>query len=611
MHEASLGLKKVFLLTLFLIVSYFAYSLFYYGKVLPNVYFGNLNLGGKSSEQVESLVSKSVENYQSQILVFNLDGQTSRISVADLGISFDSTKIAGDAVSFGRSGRAGEDLLWRFSAPFKRHQIAPSYHVDFAKLEASTNKNFSGYESEAVNARIVIDESKPRIADEIIGKLIDKSKLEADLRSHIDNLSGGEIKVVLASDVPLIKKDQVQKAFERVKSLDNSQILLVWGNDSWNLSGQSLLDILKFSPAGYSGDYLAGINLNAPVLVLNIDWNDNSPPLLDVGLSDNKINDFVSGIASAVDRSTVDATLKFENGKVTQFTPAQDGQRVNRDLVKQIILDRVSLNGSTNSQTSINLPVYVEHAKIANEQINSLGIKELIGKGVSYFAGSIANRIYNVGLGASRINGTLVKPGEVFSFNNSVGEVSGATGYRQAYVISSGRTVLDDGGGICQVSTTVFRSALNAGLPIVARTAHAYRVGYYEQRGFGPGLDATVWSPAVDMQFKNDTNAHILVQSIMDPDNARLEVDLYGTSDGRTVEVSAPVLTNQTPALPDKYQDDHTLPKGTVKQVDFPAPGASVVFGRKVFRGAQKIIDESFRSNYAPWQAIFLVGTAG
>jgi vancomycin resistance protein YoaR len=230
----------------------------------------------------------------------------------------------------------------------------------------------------------------------------------------------------------------------------------------------------------------------------------------------------------------------------------------------------------------------------------------LIGQGVSHFAGSIENRKFNVGLAASRINGVLIPPGEEFSFVKTVGDISGASGYKQAYVIKSGRTVLDDGGGVCQVSTTIYRAALNTGLPITERTAHAYRVGYYEQ-GFPPGLDATIYSPSVDLKFKNDTGHHILVQARVE--GTDLTVDLYGTSDGRSVELTRPVIVSQSPALPEIRQDDPTLPKGTVKQVDFAAAGANVVFKRKVTKGGITYIDETIRSNFRPWQAVYLVGT--
>src|SRR5205085_743367 len=128
--------------------------------------------------------------------------------------------------------------------------------------------------------------------------------------------------------------------------------------------------------------------------------------------------------------------------------------------------------------------------------------------------------------------GVLIAPGQVFSFSKAIGEVSSFTGYKQAYVIENGKTVLGDGGGVCQVSTTLFRAALNAGLPIVERHPHAYRVQYYEEDS-GPGIDAAVYVPSVDLKFKNDTGHHILIQAYADVENLRLTFDLYGANDGR------------------------------------------------------------------------------
>ncbi|MCL5935535.1 MAG: VanW family protein, partial [Firmicutes bacterium] len=190
---------------------------------------------------------------------------------------------------------------------------------------------------------------------------------------------------------------------------------------------------------------------------------------------------------------------------------------------------------------------------------------------------------------------------------SGVGEVSAATGYKQAYVIKSGRTVLDDGGGVCQVSTTLFRAALKAGLPIPERTGHAYRVGYYEQGGFPPGMDATVFAPSVDLKFKNDTPNYLLLQAYTVANN--LYIDIYGTSDGRVTSLSAPKVTNQTPPPPDLHQDDPTLPRGTVQQVDWAAWGANVSFTRKVTRGDETLVSETWNTSYRPWQAVYLVGT--
>jgi vancomycin resistance protein YoaR len=237
-----------------------------------------------------------------------------------------------------------------------------------------------------------------------------------------------------------------------------------------------------------------------------------------------------------------------------------------------------------------------------------LGINELIGRGSSTFRGSISGRIYNIGLASSKFDGVLVAPGDVVSFNNIVGDISSLTGYKTAYVIKDGRTVLGDGGGVCQVSTTLFRAALDAGLPIVERRAHSYRVGYYEQDS-GPGLDATVYAPTTDLKFKNDTPAYILIQTIYNAKNYSLVFEIYGTDDGRISNITKPVITSSSPPPDDLYIDDPSLPAGTIKQIDYKAWGAKTQFDYKVERNDEVLIDKTFYSNYRPWQAVFLKGT--
>ena len=165
------------------------------------------------------------------------------------------------------------------------------------------------------------------------------------------------------------------------------------------------------------------------------------------------------------------------------------------------------------------------------------------------------------------------------------------------------------GGGVCQVSTTLFRAALSAGLPIVERTAHAYRVGYYENDS-KPGFDATVFAPSPDLKIKNDTPASILIQTEVDQINNLLYFRFYGKKDQRKVEISPVTVYDVVPPLPEIRQDDPTLKKGVVKQVDYPAWGAKAVFDYKVSNGDMVSFEKKFFSSYRSWQAIYLVGTA-
>ncbi len=355
---------------------------------------------------------------------------------------------------------------------------------------------------------------------------------------------------------------------------------------------------------GRSSDLLSNISL---VFQAYLNGINLSPAFT---YSDKKLRDLLSSLEQTLYIAPVDAVFQFENGKVKTFKPSSDGQDADFNAIGKSIQNRLPYLTALNKPQSLTIPVPLKiiRPKIAMGDVNNLGIKELLGYGTSLFQHSISSRIYNVTLGATRINGTLVRSGEEFSFAKVIGDVSSLTGYQQAYVIQNGHTVLGDGGGICQVSTTLFRAALNAGLEITERHAHDYRVGYYEEDG-PPGIDATVYVPSIDLRFKNDTGHSILIQTIIDPSELRLSFYLYGTKDGREVTMTTPVVTNESPAPTPLYQDDPTLSKGQVKQVDFAAAGARVSFSRIVKKDGKTIINDTYVSNYRPWQAVYLVGT--
>ncbi|MDP2632939.1 MAG: VanW family protein [Candidatus Curtissbacteria bacterium] len=590
-------------------------NFYFRDKVLRGVNVVGLDVSGISSDAVLAIVEERSRIFIGSDILFLVhtpDGGLREVALkaSDLGITVNEEKTANNAYSYGRSGNFAQDSRDRINSFINSHNVDTVAVVDFSELSKKIDDITAGDTQPAKNATITFDR-EAKVIEEKPGMQVDKVKLAQDLRDRVNGTATGPVDVYILPDLPVVSKDKTDKALDKVKRLNNQKIVLAYGVNTWKLSGNTLLSVLRFYPKLMENGYVSKFSIGESALVVK-SFGGNLDSELEVSVDDSYIRNYVSEIADSVDQEKIDATLVFEGGKVREFKPAQDGQKLDSDTTFKLIADAVSVeNISAEGNLTINLPVSVVRAKIANDEINSLGIKELIGRGVSYFAGSIPNRAYNVGLGASRINGTIVKSGEVFSFNKSVGEVSGATGYKQAYVISSGRTVLDDGGGICQVSTTVFRAALASGLPIVSRTAHAYRVGYYEQRGFKPGMDATVWSPSVDLVFKNDTSHAILVQTLIDNSNAKLEVDIYGTGDGRKVEISTPVVSNFKPAPPDVFQDDPSLPKGTKKQVDFSAQGATSIFGRKVFKGDQILIDETFKSVYRPWQAVFLIGTGG
>jgi vancomycin resistance protein YoaR len=325
--------------------------------------------------------------------------------------------------------------------------------------------------------------------------------------------------------------------------------------------------------------------------------------------SQEKLNQSVLPIETEVNRPVQDALFEFKGGKAVNFQVSKEGRMVDSKQVKSLIVLAFSQMEPA-KLLALDLPVETVYPKITTAQTNSLGIKEKLAEGESFFKDSIPGRVHNIILAASYLHGVVIAPGEVFSFAKRIGDISAETGYKQAYVIREKKTVLEDGGGVCQVSTTMFRAALNAGLPVTERQAHYYRVGFYEQGGYPPGLDATVYPPSPDLKFKNDTNTYILIQTIVDQPNKRLAFELYGTSDGRRVEMQKPVIHSQTPPPEPIYVDEPSLKAGVVKRLDTAHWGAKVSFLWKVFNTDGSIKESrEFWSNYVPWPAVYQRGT--
>lgn len=410
------------------------------------------------------------------------------------------------------------------------------------------------------------------------------------------------------------KPEEIEKYYtQRSLSFPDLQLTFNFEDNIATLSGKDLsishdskLSATQAYSIGRSGHLLSDTYQKWKAVTDGI----NLPSVLKI--NHELLDETLSRLATAIDFPAQDALFQFEKGKVTLFRLAKSGRAMDSKTAKQMAYSYINSITTTDNSTPrefiINLPVDEIQPQIKTEDSNNFGIKEIIGSGSSKFHGSIPGRIHNVNLAASRINGHLIPPGETFSFNDTLGDISTATGFQPAYIIKDGRTVLGDGGGVCQVSTTLFRAALNTGLPIVERHAHSYRVHYYEEES-SVGIDATVFAPSYDFKFKNDTANYILIQAKTDLDNYSLVFDLYGTRDGRKITMTKPVFLSQSPPPPDLYQDDPTLPKGVVKQVDWSAWGAKTTFDYRVEKDGVTTTKATFFSNFQPWQSVFLRGT--
>ncbi|PIY68511.1 hypothetical protein COY90_05575 [Candidatus Roizmanbacteria bacterium CG_4_10_14_0_8_um_filter_39_9] len=420
---------------------------------------------------------------------------------------------------------------------------------------------------------------------------------------------------VLIDSLPVAykTKDSVLGMYaEKEKKIQKSIIYISYKNTVIATYSAELLDLHTNIDEIYERAYYVGRSSHAPSRyyqkVAALLGLEVFPFTTQIQYNKAYVADALSQFEDSYNVPAKNALFKFENNKVTTFQKEEKGNKLLADLFLKDIEQSVRSLKYRQQNIVVTLREVPVEPDITLAKANHFGIEELIGEGVSNYTHSIPTRIHNVILAAAKFNGVMMQKNKVFSFGDAIGDISANTGYQPAYIIKEGKTVLGDGGGVCQVSTTFFRAALNAGLPIIEQHAHAYRVSYYENDS-KPGLDATIFSPTVDLKVENDTPTDILIQTIVDEDKMLLYFKLYGKKDGRNIEMSTPVLFDvASPPLP-VYQDDPTLKRGVVKQVDFAAWGGKAKFDYKVTKNNEVLFEKNFYSVYKPWAAVFLVGT--
>lgn len=550
-----------------------SFNLYFTGKIFPNIAVAGIRVSGLNKSQASNAIAKNTSPPEKIELLAGY--QLFELSLKDIGFSYDFDKTAQSALNIYRSENILIDQYQRLASLITPKDVGIISTVseerlnEYIQVVSNQVGKLPTYPYVKLeNQEAVVDKGTP-------GFEVDTNALKRQIEQRLSFRDYLPISLPFKSIDPTLSDEEAEKLKQRARQL----------------IGKSLNLTYEFET----------IVLDAEVIFSFLDAREN--------YSQSKITDYIDeSVAPKVEREPQNAVFKFEEGLVQEFSPAKDGFTVNKTkLAEEIIAKLSELEVGDEKTADISVPVERAEPAITTEEVNNLGISELLGRGESRFAGSIVPRIHNISLAASRFNGSLIPPGETFSFNQTLGDVSSYTGYQQAYVIKDGRTVLGDGGGVCQVSTTFFRAILDAGLPIVERRAHSYRVSYYEQ-GFPPGLDATVYAPTTDLKFKNDTPGHLLVQTEFKPTTSTLIFEIYGTHDGRIATVTKPVTTSSTPPPEDLYVDDPTLPAGALKQIDYKAWGARVVFDYSVERNGEVLYENTFVSNYRPWQAVYLRG---
>lgn len=547
-----------------------AYQLAYGTMILPRVTVSGIEISNMDKESAKKRLEIEFTNNPNLVHIF-YRGQV-LTETTTLSKSYDFGWAVEQAWGLGRNGNLLTKINERVSMFFGPRTIDLPINYDSDALDGMISKVVTRINQDGVPAKIIVNGGgEIRIEPGSDGLMVDEEGLRK----------------MIVTNLALPGNHDVETPTKVISTaIDSARV-----NDALTIANRWKGKTLRI----FRNDYNLYLKTEDVFKLIGLAKERVNPDEIDRVLRE---------IKPKIEMEAKNAIFNIDQDKVVEFSPEVTGVKVDESKFREKLSQIVT--GSEISELEI--PVIVTEPKIKAGDVNNLGIKTLIGTGTSLFHNSIPNRIHNLTLASARLNGAIVAPGETFSLGEQIGDITRATGYLEAYVISQGRTVLGDGGGVCQVSTTLFRAALNAGLPIVERKAHAYRVHYYEE-DMGPGYDATVFFPSADLKFINDTPGHILIQTKVDPKNFSMKYEIYGTSDGRTATISKAKIYSQTPPLPTVYQDDPTLPLGAKKQVDWSAWGARVSFDYKVTRGGEVLQDRTFYSTYQPWAAVYLVGT--
>jgi vancomycin resistance protein YoaR len=587
----SLLTGGVFFVTLAL-VFVLGYELVFTNRIFDNVRVGGVDVSGQGINRAAAMISADILYASNGSITFTYNGQSWQASPSQLGLYFDPYTSARDAFQVGRTGNLLERMAEPLGVARYGREVAPVFILDEKVARQYLENLAQQVDIPAVEAAVTLTGLEVGVRDGQVGRRLDMDATLAALCEKFQTLQSDELALVVEDVLPQVL--DAGPAAEQARQILGSPLTLTLPGGQADPTG-----LLSVDPQQLAG-----------MLAFERVQGDNGVNL-QVTVDEDQMRAFLANMQSDLhlDPQNTRFTFNDETRQLEVIQSAVTGQDLNIDgsitAIKQ---------GIAAGQHSIPLVFDFTPPVVTDEMTGvQLGITELIASQSTYFRGSSAARIQNIRTAAARFHGLLIAPGETFSMAQALGDISLDNGYAEALIIVGDRTVQGVGGGVCQVSTTLFRTAFFAGLPILERHAHAYRVKYYEQTSTGhsnslAGLDATVYFPLVDLKFKNDTPYWILMETYIYSGASMLEWKFYSTSDGRIVtwDTTGPVNVVEPPK--DEYKQNDKLAKGEIEQVDWAVEGADVTVYRTVTKNGAVYLQDSFFTHYEPWPNIFEYG---
>jgi vancomycin resistance protein YoaR len=569
------------------------YDFLYAGRIYPGVSVAGVELSGLPPQQAANLLAQRLTYPETGKIVFKDKDKLWVATPLQVGLFLDAQKSATLAYEFGRQGDPLTRWFDQLRAWYAGSNLSPQLVYDERMATDYLDKIAAQVDRPTVEASLSVNGTQVVVNAGQVGHTLDVQATLKPLQAQLTSLTDGVLPVVSYETPPAIL--DVSQQAELARKILSAPLVL-------QLSGAQKGDPgpWKFDPA----------QLAEMLTIQRVE--DAQAPVYQVGLNAEALRSFLETLAPKMLRTPQDARFTFDDQthQLNLIDHAIIGRSLDVDATIQAINDQLG-----KGEHSVDLVMNTTQPAVGDDaSAQKLGITELVSQQTTYFYGSSSARIQNINTAASRFHGVLVAPGEVFSMGSVLGDVSLDTGYAEALIIYGNRTIQGVGGGVCQVSTTLFRTVFFGGYPVVERYPHAYRVYYYELDRAGndnadmAGLDATVFEPVVDFKFKNDTPYWLLMETYVDVKARSLTWKFYSTSDGRTVQWNTSGLQNIIEPPDPLYQENPDLAQGEINQTDWAVEGADVSVDRTVMRDGQVYFTDQYNTHYLPWRAVFEYG---
>ena len=453
------------------------------------------DVSGMTPEEATAQVDETVETVQQNSITLTADGKTWEIMPEDMGTHMDVSGAVAQAMEVSREGNIFSDLGRRLKLYFSDVDIPLVGTIDDEMADEKLAEIAAEIEVDPVNASLSIENDDIKVVDDQPGKAVDVDALREELRGLLTTMHATEVAIPVTEVAPEVTSEDNAEAVALAETMIGAPITLTSGDKKWTVSPKQIVSYMAFKTETENGV-------------------DTLVPYLDA----TKMEPLFASIADEVATEPVSATFKSD-GEKAWVVPGVLGAKL--DPAKTAAA--ISQASTETTGRSVEVGVSTTEPELTTEEAEAMGIKDLLASYTTPPYAGTANRQVNVRITTEYASDVMLAPGDVYNFDKQIGPRTAARGYKTAPgIVGPGKLEDVFGGGICQVSTTLFNAVFFAGLEVVERHNHSIYIDHYPK-----GRDATVTAGGKNLRFRNDTDHYIWIRG--NSDGVTTTFNIYGT----------------------------------------------------------------------------------